>query len=149
MLCCGDHLHRSFDVSHSSDTTAGVGVEVPIYTRRSATLLGRPVCAGCIYGRPSPVSLSSFRDSPGAGRLLASADLEPTTHGPPIARTHAVCIQAPAQDPPVPALDSAGCSCVCRVPSSSGAVVTVQRVRRRLRMSRLDSTRVISHILPV
>ena len=39
------------------------------------------------------------------------------------------------------ALDSAGCSCGCRVPSS-GAVVTVQRVRRRLQMSRLDSTRV-------
>jgi len=40
----------------------------------------------------------------------------------------------------VPALDSAGCSCGCRVPSS-GAVVTVQRVRRRLQMSRLDWTR--------
>jgi len=40
----------------------------------------------------------------------------------------------------VPALDSAGCSCGCRAPSS-GAVVTVQRVRRRLQMSRLDWTR--------
>ena len=39
----------------------------------------------------------------------------------------------------VPALDSARCSCGCRVPSS-GAVVTVQRLRRRLQMSRLDST---------
>ena len=39
----------------------------------------------------------------------------------------------------VPALDSAGCSCGCRVPSS-GAVVAVQRVRRRLQMSRLDLT---------
>jgi len=38
----------------------------------------------------------------------------------------------------VPALDTAGCSCGCRVPSS-GAVVTVQRVRRRLQMSWLDS----------
>jgi len=37
-------------------------------------------------------------------------------------------------------LDSAGCSYACRVPSS-GAVVAVQRVRRRLQMSRLDSTR--------
>ena len=46
----------------------------------------------------------------------------------------------------VPALDSAGCSCGCRVPSS-GAVVTVQRVRRRLQMSRLDST--LGHLLPV
>ena len=40
----------------------------------------------------------------------------------------------------VPALDSAGCSCGCRIPSSC-AVVTVQRVRRRLQMSRLNSTR--------
>ena len=53
-------------------------------------------------------------------------------------RTNAVYIQAPAQDAPVPALDSAGCSCGCRVPSS-GAVMSVQRVRRRLRMSRLKS----------
>ena len=30
----------------------------------------------------------------------------------------------------VPALDSAGCSCGCRVPSSGGADVTVQRLRR-------------------
>jgi len=54
----------------------------------------------------------------------------------------ALFIQAPAQDPPVPALDSAGCSCGCRV-LSSGAVVTVQRVRRRLQIvqNRLDSTR--------
>jgi len=41
----------------------------------------------------------------------------------------------------VPALDSAaGCSCGCRVPSS-GAVLTVQRLWRRLQMSRLDSGR--------
>ena len=51
----------------------------------------------------------------------------------------ALFMQAPAQDPRVQALDSAGCSCECRVPSS-GAVVTVQRVRRRLQMSRLNST---------
>ena len=50
-------------------------------------------------------------------------------------RIVAVFIQAPAQGPPVPALwDSAGCSCGCRVPSS-GAVATVQRVRRRLSVS--------------
>ena len=59
---------------------------------------------------------------------------------PPITRTVALFIQAPAQDSPVPSLDSAGCSCGCRV-RSSGAVVTVQRVRRRLQMSTLDSTR--------
>ena len=40
----------------------------------------------------------------------------------------------------VPALDSAGCSCGCRAPSS-GAVVTVQRVRRRLQMSTQVSSR--------
>ena len=51
-------------------------------------------------------------------------DLEPITNGPPITGTNALIVQAPAQDPPVPALDSAGCSCGCRVPSS-GAVVTV------------------------
>ena len=63
-------------------------------------------------------------------------NLEPTTHGSLIKRTNALFIQAPAQDAvSVPALDSAGCSCGCRVPSS-GAVVTVQRVRRRLQMSR-------------
>ena len=70
--------------------------------------------------------------------------MEPTTNGPPNTRTVAVFIQAPAQDPLGcsscrPALDSAaGCSCGCRVPSS-GAVVAVQRVRRRLQMSSLDS----------
>jgi len=53
---------------------------------------------------------------------------------------------AHSRQPPVahkrnahPALDSAGCSCGCRVPSS-GAVVTVQRVRRQLQISRLDAT---------
>jgi len=64
-------------------------------------------------------------------------DLEPTTNGPPITRTVPRFIQAPPHSS-VPALDRAGCSCGCRVPSS-GAVATVQRVRRRLQMSRLDS----------
>ena len=64
-------------------------------------------------------------------------NLELTTHGSLIKRTNALFIQAPVS---VPALDSAGCSCGCRVPSS-GAVVTVQRVRRRLQnvQTRLDS----------
>jgi len=48
-----------------------------------------------------------------------------------LSRTVALFIQAPAQDPPVPPLDSADCSCGSRVPSS-GAVVAVQRFRRRL-----------------
>ena len=54
------------------------------------------------------LALQSPRPSwcPGLGRLLASAavrvwpqDLEPTTNGPPITRTIARFIQAPAQDP--------------------------------------------------
>jgi len=49
----------------------------------------------------------------------------PAANGPPITRTVARFIQAPAQDPPVSALDNAGCSCGCRVSSWSGAVVTV------------------------
>jgi len=64
---------------------------------------------------------------PGLGRLLASAALlaeygprtmeQPTTNCPSITRTVAFFIQAPAQGPPVSALlvDSAGCSCGCRV----------------------------------
>ena len=52
-----------------------------------------------------------------------SVCLEPTVAG-----TISVCIQAPAQDPPVAALDyGAGCSRGCRVPSS-GAVVSLATV---------------------
>ena len=74
--------------------------------RRSAKLPGRPLCAGGVYGRSSPVSLCSLRASPG---VLDSdvywlccvwpQDLELTTSGPPITRTVAIFIQAPAQDP--------------------------------------------------
>ena len=74
---------------------------------------------------------------PGLGCLLASAALLPLAPGPGTdcqrPSDHQNCrsfFQAPAQDPPVPALDSAGCSSGCRVPSSD-AVVTVQRVRRQ------------------
>jgi len=72
---------------------------------------------------------------PGLGRLLASAALQCMARGPGTdyrrPSNHQNCYsltllsQAPAQDPLVPALDSAGCSCGCCVPSS-GAVVTVQ-----------------------
>jgi len=68
--------------------------------------------------------------SPGPG-----ADYQLPTNGPTITRTVARFIQAPAQDPP-------GCSstrqcCLqlwvsCTVVRPIGAVVTVQRVRRRL-----------------
>jgi len=83
------------------------GMEVSV--RRSATLPGRPLCAAGVYGRSSPVSLCSLRGSPGAldSDVYCPAqlccvwlqDLEPTTNGPPITRTVARVIQAPAQDP--------------------------------------------------
>ena len=50
-------------------------------------------------------------------RRVSPQDLEPTTNDPPISRTVARFIHAPDQDPPVPALDSAGCSCGCRIPA--------------------------------
>jgi len=62
-----------------------------------------------VYGRPSPVSLCSLRGPAGAldsdvywpAQLCCVwlQDLEPTTNGPPITRTVARFIQAPAQDP--------------------------------------------------
>ena len=77
--------------------------------RRSVTSPGRPLCVGGVYGRSSPVSLCSLRGSPGAldsdvywpAQLYCvwPQDLEPTTNGPPITRTVALFIQAPAQDP--------------------------------------------------
>jgi len=73
---------------------------------------------------------------------MAQEDLEPTTNCPPITRTVAHFIQAPAQDPLVCSSTrqcaATGVGVVYRRPI--GAVVTVQRVRRRLQMSRLAST---------
>ena len=72
-------------------------------------LAHRPLCAGGVYGRSSPVSLCSLRGPPGAldsdvywpAQLCRVwlHDLESTTNGPPITRTVARFIQAPAQDP--------------------------------------------------
>ena len=65
----------------------------------------------CHIDRPTPLC------------CLWPQNLEPTTASPPTARTVAVFIQAPAQDPPLPAL----CwlySCVLYIPPS-GAVATV------------------------
>jgi len=80
-----------------------------VSVRRSAKLPGRPLCAGGVYGRSSPVSLCSLRGLPGAldsdvywpAQLCCVwlQDLEPTTNGPLITRTVARFIQAPAQDP--------------------------------------------------
>ena len=54
--------------------------------RRSATSPGRPLRAGGVYGRSSPVSLCSLRGPgswcPGLGRLLASAALPRSAPGP-------------------------------------------------------------------
>jgi len=91
----------------------GAAVELEVSARGSATSPGRPLCAGGVYGRPSPVSLCSLRGPPGAlhsdvywpAQLCCAwpHDLEPTTNGPAITGTVALFIQAPAQDPPVPA----------------------------------------------
>jgi len=118
-----------------------------VSARRSATSPGRPLRAGGVYGRSSPVSLCSplapgALDSdvywPAQLCLVRPQDLEPTTNGPPITRTVARFIQAPAQDPPA---CSAAVSVVYRRPI--GAVVTVQRVRRRLQMSVCVYVRVV------
>jgi len=68
------------------------------------------VCRRRLRTVVASLALQSPRPSwcPGLGRLLASTtllrtaqDLEPTTNCPPITRTVALFIQAPAQDPPV------------------------------------------------
>jgi len=115
-----------------------------VSARLSATLPGRPLCVGGVYGRSSPVSLCSLRGSvswcPGLGRLLASAALLCAAPGPgtdfqrPFDHQNSRSLHSsassrptrlfptptgsPSLDPSVPALDSAGCSCECRVPSS-------------------------------
>jgi len=128
-----------------------------VSARRSATLPGRPLCAGGVYGRSSTVSLCSLRGlswCPGLGRLQPSAALL-YAYGPRTWNRLPTALRSPELSlasfkyqlnthSSVPALDSAGCSCGCPVPSS-GAVVTVQRVRRRLQnnvQTRLDSTTV-------
>ena len=90
------------------------------------------VCAGGVYGRSSPVSLCSLRGPgswcPGLGRLLASAALLCMAAGPGTdcqrpsdhqncLSLHSSVISRPTRSS-VPALDSADCSCECRVPSS-------------------------------
>jgi len=80
-----------------------------VSARRSATLPGRPLCAGGVYGRSSPVSLCSLRGSPGAALdsdvywppqlcCVWPQDLEPL---PTALRSPelSLSIQAPAEDP--------------------------------------------------
>ena len=121
------------DTSLASSSSAGDlqdgGAGMEVSARRSATLPGRPLCAGGVYtdGRRQSRSAVSgallvpwTRTSTGQCSFACwvwPQDLEPTTNCPSITRTVAFFIQAPAQGPPVSALlvDSAGCSCGCRV----------------------------------
>jgi len=94
-----------------TDELAGVMGYIRLYQGSILALMlpGRPLCAGGVYGRSSPVSLCSLRGPPGAldsdvywpAQLgcVWLQDLEPTTNGPSITRTVALFIQAPAQDP--------------------------------------------------
>jgi len=79
-------------------------------TRRRVTWPTSLCRRGGVYGRSSPVSLCSLRGTPGAALdsdvywpaplcCVWPQDLGPTTNGPPITRTVARFIQAPAQDP--------------------------------------------------
>jgi len=91
-------------------TVDGVGVEMS--ARRSAALPCRPVCADCSYSRSSSVTFCGVWRSHGTLdqhidrqlRCLWPQNLEPTTASPPTARTVAIFVQAPAQDPPLQAL---------------------------------------------
>ena len=125
----------------------GAGMEVS--ARRSATLPGRPLCAGGVYRRSSHVSLCSLRALLVPWTRTSTGQRSFAADGPRTWNRVTTALRSPELSLAsfkrqlkthlsVPALDSAGCSCGCRVPSS-GAVVTVQRVRRRLQMSRLDS----------
>jgi len=113
-----------------------------VSARRSAKLPGRPLCAGGVYGRSSPVSLCSLRGPPGALDSDVYWPAQLFVYGPRTWNLLPTALRSPELSlasfkrqlkthSSVRALDSAGCSCGCRV-RSSGAVVTVQRVRRRL-----------------
>jgi len=120
---------------------------------RSATLPGRPVCDCCGYGRSSPISLCSLRGPPAAldsDVYWASATLLHLAPGPgtdyqrPSDHQNCHSFHSRASSRPTGLFQhwtvmAAAVSVVYRRPI--GAVVTVQRVRRRLQMSRLDSTR--------
>jgi len=93
---------------------------VKVSARRSAAIPCRPVCADCSYSRSSVTfcgvwdshgTLNQDIDRPTQLHCLWPQKLEPTTASPPTARTVAIFIQAPAQDPSLPYY-CAGCSCV-------------------------------------
>jgi len=112
--------------------SVGVGWSENVCTTYHHVTFPTSVCTLCLRMIVVSHVLQSLRSSwcPGLGSLLASALLlcmapEPGTdyiHVSSMTRTNAFCIQAPAQDPPVPTLN--WCSCGCRVPSP-GAVPIV------------------------
>jgi len=141
-LVCGARRHEHItpilarDTSSASSSSAsdlqdgGAGMEVS--TRRSATSPGRPLCAGGVYGRSSPVSLCSLRSPPDAldsdvhwpvqTWRVWSPNMEPRLFD---RQTNALHIQ----DAPVPALDQCrlqllqlwvSCTVVRRRPQLSG-----------------------------
>jgi len=126
-----------------------------VSARRSATLPGRPLCAGGVYVRSSPVSLCSLRGSPGAldsdvnwpSQLCCVwlQDLELTTNGPAITRTAALFIQAPAQNPLVCSSTRqcswlqlwVSCTVVRRCCDCTATLAPTTNVQTRLRQSSL------------
>ena len=85
---------------------------------RRVRLLGRPLCSGCVCGWSSSFTfctavsgallLPRTRASTGQCSFFSVYGIRTwklTTHGSSIAKTNALCIKAPPQDPPVPALN--------------------------------------------
>jgi len=70
-------------------------------------------------------------------------NLEPITASPSTARTVAIFIQAPAQDPPLPAL--VGCSCASYIPPSGAAATVVSSAPIINVPTQLNSTRVCGY----
>jgi len=136
------------------DELAGVMGYIRLYQGSILALMlpGRPLCVGGVYGRSSPVSLCSLllvpwtRTSTGqrsfAGYGSRTWNRLPTALRSPELSLGSFKRQLKTHSS-VPALDSAGCSCECCVPSSHRRCCDcrLQRVRRRLQMSRPDSTR--------
>ena len=127
-----------------------------VSVRRSAKLPCRPLCAGGVYVRSSPVSLCSPRGSPGAldsdvywpAQLCCvwPQDLELTTNGSAITRTVALFIQAPAQDPLVSSSTRqcswlqlwVSCTVVRRCFDCTATLAPTTNVQTRLRTRRVN-----------
>jgi len=108
----------------------GAAVELEVSARRSATLPGRPLCAGGVYGRSSPVSLCSLslRGPPGALHSDVYWPAQPLLRMVPGPGTD---YQRPSDHQNCRSLHSSAssrptCSCTVSCIQSSGAVVTAQ-----------------------